>query len=250
MDTYSNRLVDLKHPIKSKLMLTLLLSLFVTSISQTVISISGPSIVANLGGFKYYSWVFAAFSLTSAIVVPIVGKLNDRHGPKKIIVPSLLLFSLATFICGLSTNIFMLIFARAIQGIGFAGVMGTIWIVIALLWRPSERGKWLGITSAGFTTAGVIGPIIGGIINDFIGWRWIFFTNIPLCLIATIIIMVQFPPQDKLDKSKFDLKGTTVFGLFASTFLFAISVGGHQNSYYSIYVLVLLLISIFAIMFL
>ena len=121
-------------------MLTLLLSLFVTSISQTVISISGPSIVANLGGFKYYSWVFAAFSLTSAIVVPIVGKLNDRHGPKKIIVPSLLLFSLATFICGLSTNIFMLIFARAIQGIGFAGVMGTIWIVRALLWRPSDRG--------------------------------------------------------------------------------------------------------------
>ena len=247
MDNYSNRLVDLKHPIKSKLMLTLLLSLFVTSISQTFISISGPSIVANLGGFKYYSWVFAAFSLTSAIVVPIVGKLNDRHGPKKIIVPSLLLFSLATFICGLSTNIFMLIFARAIQGIGFAGVMGTIWIVIALLWRPSERGKWLGITSAGFTTAGVIGPIIGGIINDFIGWRWIFFTNIPLCLIATIIIMVQFPPQDQLDKSKFDLKGTTVFGLFASTFLFAISIGGHQNSYYSIYVLVLLLISIFAL---
>jgi len=162
-------LVDLRYSVKLKLMVSLLFCLFVTSINQSIVSIAGPSIVSSLGGFNYYSWVFASFSLTSAIVVPVIGKLNDKYGAKKIIIPSLLIFSLSTFACGLSTNILMLIFFRAIQGIGFAGVMATIWIVIASLWKPIERGKWLGITSAGFTTSGVIGPIIGAVINDYIG---------------------------------------------------------------------------------
>ena len=86
---------------------------------------------------------------------------------------------------------FFFIFSRAIQGIGFAGVMGTIWILIASLWEPKERGKWLGITSAGFTTSGVIGPIIGGVINDILNWRWIFHLNIPISIFA-IIFLIKF----------------------------------------------------------
>ena len=101
--------------------------------------------------------------------------------------------------------------------------MGTIWILIASLWEPKERGKWLGITSAGFTTSGVIGPIIGGVINDLFNWRWIFHLNIPISIFAIIFLIKIFPKQDLLEKKKFDYYGALVFSIFASTFLFAIS---------------------------
>ncbi|NCG35205.1 MAG: MFS transporter [Dehalococcoidales bacterium] len=226
------------------MMATLLFCLFVTSINQSVVSIAGPSIVANLGGFEYYAWIFTAFSLTSAIVVPIIGKLNDLFGPKKVMVPSLVLFAFSTLICGLSNNMIFFIFSRAIQGIGFAGVLGIVWIMVASLWEPRQRGKWLGITSAGFTTAGVLGPIIGGVINDLISWRWIFFVNIPFCVIAIITIIKLFPSSESLKSNKFDFKGAIIFAIFGSTFLLAISLIGQNNTYFSMNIIILFLVAI------
>ncbi|MDG2100914.1 MAG: MFS transporter [Dehalococcoidia bacterium] len=225
-------------------MATLLFCLFVTSINQSVVSIAGPSIVANLGGFEYYAWIFTAFSLTSAIVVPIIGKLNDLFGPKKVMVPSLVLFAFSTLICGLSNNMIFFIFSRAIQGIGFAGVLGIVWIMVASLWEPRQRGKWLGITSAGFTTAGVLGPIIGGVINDLISWRWIFFVNIPFCVIAIITIIKLFPSSESLKSNKFDFKGAIIFAIFGSTFLLAISLIGQNNTYFSMNIIILFIVAI------
>tara|TARA_B110000438_G_scaffold120849_1_gene117992 strand:- start:3101 stop:4612 length:1512 start_codon:yes stop_codon:yes gene_type:complete len=226
------------------MMAILLFCLFVTSINQSVVSIAGPSIVANLGGFEYYAWIFTAFSLTSAIVVPIIGKLNDLFGPKKVMVPSLVLFAFSTLICGLSNNMFFFIFSRAIQGIGFAGVLGIVWIMVASLWEPRQRGKWLGITSAGFTTAGVLGPIIGGVINDLISWRWIFFVNIPFCIIAIISIIKFFPNSAPSKSNKFDFKGAIIFALFGSTFLLAISMIGQNNTYFSLNIIILFIVAI------
>lgn len=226
------------------MMATLLFCLFVTSINQSVVSIAGPSIVANLGGFEYYAWIFTAFSLTSAIVVPIIGKLNDLFGPKKVMVPSLVLFAFSTLICGLSNNMIFFIFSRAIQGIGFAGVLGIVWIMVASLWEPRQRGKWLGITSAGFTTAGVLGPIIGGVINDLISWRWIFFVNIPFCVIAIITIIKLFPSSESLKSNKFDFKGAIIFAIFGSTFLLAISLIGQNNTYFSMNIIILFIVAI------
>jgi len=237
----------LDKKLKIKLMMILLVCLFVTSINQSVVSIAGPSIVAALGGFEYYAWIFSAFSLTSAICVPIVGKLNDIYGAKKIIVFSLIIFTFSTFLCGVSNSMFFFIFSRSIQGIGFAGVMGTIWILIASLWAPKDRGKWLGITSAGFTTSGVIGPIIGGVINDLLNWRWIFYLNIPISIIAIIIMLKIFPKQEISKKIKFDYIGAIIFSVFASTFLFAISSLNNSNSSFSELFFILLIISLISI---
>jgi EmrB/QacA subfamily drug resistance transporter len=242
-----NTLVYLDKKLKIKLMIILLVCLFVTSINQSVVAIAGPSIVAALGGFEYYAWIFSAFSLTSAICVPIVGKLNDIIGAKKVILISLIIFTFSTFLCGLSNSMFFFIFSRAVQGIGFAGVMGTIWILIASLWKPRDRGKWLGITSAGFTTSGVIGPIIGGVINDILNWRWIFFLNIPISIIAIIIMIKIFPKQELEGKTKFDYIGAIIFSIFASSFLFAISSLNNSNSSLSLVFFILILISIISI---
>ncbi|KAA1289449.1 MAG: MFS transporter, partial [SAR202 cluster bacterium] len=228
-------------------MITLLVCLFVTSINQSVVSIAGPSIVAALGGFEYYAWIFSAFSLTSAICVPIVGKLNDIYGAKKVILYSLIIFTFSTLLCGLSNSMFFFIFSRAIQGIGFAGVMGTIWILIASLWAPKERGKWLGITSAGFTTSGVIGPIFGGLVNDLFNWRWIFYLNIPISIFAIIFLIKIFPKQELLEKKKFDYFGALVFSIFASTFLFAISSLNNSSSTLSISFFLLIAISLISL---
>jgi|TARA_B110000263_G_scaffold7922_1_gene6802 EmrB/QacA subfamily drug resistance transporter len=225
------------------MMATLLFCLFITSINQSVVSIAGPSIVAHLGGFEYYAWIFTAFSLSSAIFVPIIGKLNDLFGPKKVMVPSLILFAISTLICGLSNNMLFFIFSRAIQGIGFAGVLGIVWIMVASLWEPKQRGKWLGITSAGFTMAGVLGPIIGGVINDLISWRWIFFVNIPFCIIAIITIIKLFPRSEQIKSNKFDFKGAIIFGLFVSTFLLAISMIGQNNTYFSLKTIILFFVA-------
>ena len=162
------------------------------AVYQSIVSIAGPSIIADLGGFEYYAWLFSGFSLTSAVCAPFVGKLTKIYGPKKIMIPSLFIFLIATILCGLSTSMFMLIFFRSIQGIGLAGVLGVVWIMIALLWSPKERGKWLGATAAGFTLAGLIGPFLGAYITQFFGWRTAFFVVVPAILISMLLILTLF----------------------------------------------------------
>ena len=125
-------LSTLERKLKVKIMLTLFVCMFGTTIYQSIVSISGPSIIADLGGFEYYAWLFSGFSLTSAVCAPFVGKLTKIYGPKKIMIPALFIFLISTVLCGLSKSIFLLIFFRSIQGIGLAGVLGVVWIMIAL----------------------------------------------------------------------------------------------------------------------
>ena len=149
-------------------MIILLFSLFIVTINQTIVSIAGPSILADLGGFKYYSWIFSGAALTAAICSPITGKLYELYGAKKIIISFLLIFTVAILFCGLSNSMFSLIVFRTMQGVGIGGVYGIIWIMTASLWNPDERGKWVGIATASFTVGTMIGPIMGGYILSLI----------------------------------------------------------------------------------
>ena len=204
-------------------MIILLFCLFIVTINQTIVSIAGPSILAELGGFKYYSWIFAGTALTAAICSPITGKLYDLYGSKIIIIFFLFIFTFAILFCGLSNSMFSLIIFRTIQGAGIGGVYGIIWIMTASLWNPEERGKWVGIATASFTVGTMIGPVMGGFISETIGWRWIFFLNLPLPMILIAAILMVFPSQEKVISKKFDYKGTIIFIFFVSSFLIGIS---------------------------
>ena len=224
-------------------MIILLFSLFIVTINQTIVSIAGPSILADLGGFKYYSWIFSGAALTAAICSPITGKLYELYGAKKIIISFLLIFTVAILFCGLSNSMFSLIVFRTMQGVGIGGVYGIIWIMTASLWNPDERGKWVGIATASFTAGTMIGPIMGGYISEIIGWRWIFFFNLPLSLFLMIAIFIVFPSHEKTISRKFDYKGTIVFIFFVSSFLIGISNIVQDNSYIYMNSIILFLIS-------
>ena len=139
---------------------------------------------------------------------------------------------------------FMLIFFRSIQGIGLAAVLGVVWIMIALLWSPIERGKWLGATAAGFTLAGLIGPFLGAYISQIFGWRFAFFAIIPAIIFSIFLISKVLPSLEKNISTKFDYLGALFFTLFASSFLFALSIIGIENTNLYLYISALFLISI------
>jgi MFS family permease len=216
-------------PYRQKLMLVFALAgtLIVSSSSQTVVATAAQNIVADIGGFELFTWMFAGFSLASAVAVPIVGKLADIHGTRPIITISMAIFVISSTIGGFAPSMEFMIVVRAFQGLAFAGVLGSVWITTATMWAPNDRGKWLGVLSGSFTLAGVSGPILGGVVSDQIGWRWLFWYNLPLGLIAIWALLHLFPKLDRERRQRhFDVAGAVTFGLFATSALFAVSVAG------------------------
>ncbi len=209
------------------LVIGLSVTLIVTSSSQTVVATAAQNIVADIGGFELFTWMFAGFSLASAVAVPIIGKLADMHGTRPIITSSLALFVVSSTIGGFITSMEQMIVVRSFQGLAFAGVLGSVWITTASMWAPQERAKWLGALSGAFTLAGVAGPILGGVVSDEIGWRWLFWFNLPVGVLALWFLMRAFPKLDRERRhTHFDVMGSVTFGLFATAALLAVSLGG------------------------
>jgi MFS family permease len=220
-------LVEVEYGLKLKLVAALSVTLIVSAMSQTVVSTAAQNIVADIGGFELFTWMFAGFSLSSAVAVPIVGKLADIHGTRPIISISLAIFLVSSAAAGAVTSMEQMIVARAFQGLGFAGVLGSVWVTTASMWEPRDRAKWLGALSASFTLAGVSGPILGGVLSDQVGWRWIFWFNLPVGGVALWLLLRWFPKLDRDRRQrKFDILGATGFALFAAPSLFALSLGG------------------------
>ncbi len=220
-------LVEVPHRQKVLLVFGLAITLIVTSSSQTVVSTAAQNIVADIGGFELFTWMFAGFSLASAVAVPIIGKLADIHGTRPIIMLSLALFVVSSTLAGFVTSMEQMVVLRAFQGLAFAGVLGSVWITTAGLWRPQERAKWLGAMSGAFTLAGVTGPILGGVVSDELSWRWLFWANLPVGLFAIWFLARLFPKLDRERRhTHFDIAGAVTFGLFATSALLAVSLGG------------------------
>ena len=241
-------LVGLEYRRKVLIVGVLLVTLFVTAMNQSIVATASQNIVADIGGFALYPWMFTGFSLVSAITVPIVGKMNDLFGSKPIILISLVVFLAATALCGLALNMPQLVAARALQGLGFSGVLSSNWIIMAALWPRKDRAKWLGIMSAGFTASGVIGPIVGGVVSDAFSWRWVFFLNIPIGIVALYLLAAQFPHIRRSGaRPRFDFAGAIAFGLAAGAGLFAISTGGDLFPWLSPMIVGLLALSAIAL---
>lgn len=237
-------LVDLEYRRKVLLVGVLVITLFVTAMNQSIVATASQNIVADIGGFALFPWLFTGFSLVSAIAVPIVGKLNDLLGPKPVILSFLVVFLVATLLCGLSLNMPQLVAARALQGLGFAGVLGSNWIIMAALWPRQDRAKWLGVMSAGFTASGVVGPIVGGVVSDAWSWRWVFFLNVPIGILALYLLATKFPRVGKSSRRpRFDFAGAIAFGISSGAGLFAISTGGDLFPWTSPLIIALFIVS-------
>ncbi|HTY82031.1 MAG TPA: MDR family MFS transporter, partial [Dehalococcoidales bacterium] len=180
--------------------------------------------VSELGGFGQYTWVTTAYMITSAVVVPITGKLTDIYGRRIFYIAGVAIFTLGSIACGFSQNITEIIFFRAFQGIGAGVMMANAFTTIGDLFPPAVRGKYQGLMSSVFALSSIIGPTLGGFITDYFTWHWIFFVNIPLG-VAVIFLFIFFFPNIRRDNQKhiIDYTGVTLLVLAVVPLLLAFS---------------------------
>jgi EmrB/QacA subfamily drug resistance transporter len=211
-----------------------MLAMFLASLDQTVVSTAMPRIVSDIGGFSQYTWVTTAYMISSAVVVPIVGKLTDIYGRKLFYLGGLVIFIMGSVMCGLSNTIFQIIVYRGLQGIGAGVMMANGFIVIGDLFPPAVRGKYQGLVSSVFGLSSIIGPTLGGFLTDSLSWHWVFFINIPMGLVVIFLFIFFFPNfrPDNL-KHSIDYPGVALLILWVVPFLLALSWGGVEFAWAS-----------------
>lgn len=170
-----------------------MLGLFVAAINQTVVSTALPRILGDLGGLNLYSWVFTAAMLTSTTVVPLVGKLSDLYGRKPFFMWGIAIFITMSALSGASQSMTQLVVFRGLGGIGAGMIMANAFAIIGDLFAPAERGRYMGLFTAVFGLASVIGPFLGGWLTDNLSWRWVFYVNVPVGVLALAVLWVGFP---------------------------------------------------------
>lgn len=203
-----------------------LLVLFLASLNLTVVGTALPRVIAELEGFSLYAWVFTSFSLTSTVSLPIYGKLSDTYGRKGILLFGIVLFAFSSVLAGLSQTILQLIFFRALQGLGAGALMGMAFATIGDIFTPRERGKYQGFNGAVFGVSSVIGPVVGGLITDSIGWRWVFFVNVPVAVLAFVFILRYLPAKARGKVAPIDYLGSALLVAGIVPLLLALTWGG------------------------
>ena len=204
--------LGLSHRAKMEVLFAVMLGLFLGALDQTIVGPALPTIVTQLSGNDYYVWAITIYLLTSTISVPFWGKLSDIYGRKPIFMIGIVIFLIGSALSGLSQNMAMLILFRGIQGIGAGSLFPVALAVIGDLFSPQERGKYQGLFGAVFGIAFVAGPLIGGWLTENLSWHWIFYVNIPIGIIALIVIQRLLPTVKTASATKnFDLVGGSIF---------------------------------------
>ncbi|WP_207215023.1 multidrug efflux MFS transporter SdrM, partial [Staphylococcus aureus] len=204
--------------------LALILIMFMSAIESSIISLALPTIKQDLNAGNLISLIFTAYFIALVIANPIVGELLSRFKIIYVAIAGLLLFSIGSFMCGLSTNFTMLIISRVIQGFGSGVLMSLSQIVPKLAFEIPLRYKIMGIVGSVWGISSIIGPLLGGGILEFATWHWLFYINIPIAIIAIILVIwtFHFPEEETVAKSKFDTKGLTLFYVFIGLIMFAL----------------------------
>jgi len=174
-------------------MIGVLLVMLLASLDQTIVSTAMPRVIADLQGFDRYTWVSTAYLLTSTVMVPIYGKLSDLFGRKPLFLFGIIVFLIGSALSGASQSMNELIAFRALQGIGAGALMPIAIAVVGDLFTPRERGKWQGVTGAVWGFSAIVGPTLGGWITENTSWRWVFYVNLPIGIIAMLVLIFLMP---------------------------------------------------------
>jgi len=189
----SHPAVEISPRARFEVLGAILMALLLGALDQTVVGTALPRIVTDLQGNDLYTWVVAIYLLTSTITVPFYGKLSDYYGRKPMLIFGIVVFLAGSALSGLSQTMWQLILFRGIQGIGAGSLFPISLAVIGDLFTPAERGKYQGLFGAVFGLAALVGPALGGVITDTIGWHWIFYINLPIGLISLVVVSRVLP---------------------------------------------------------
>lgn len=207
-------------------LVSVMLGMLLSALDQTIVGTAMPRVVADLNGLQHYAWVATGYLLVSAASMPIWGKLSDAFGRRLFFLLGMALFIVGSVLCGQSHNMVELIAFRAIQGLG-AGAMSPIaQAILGDIFPPAQRARWTGYLMSIFGLATIIGPLLGGWITDSLGWRWTFYVNVPVGIIALAFAAIALPSHVRLHKHSIDYVGSTLLVASAVPLLLAFSLGG------------------------
>ncbi|MGH1471015.1 MAG: MDR family MFS transporter [Cellvibrionaceae bacterium] len=226
----------------------LLVVFLLSALDMTILSTAMPRIIAELNGIELYAWVTTAYMLTSTVLVPIAGKLGDLYGRKTILVWGIAIFLLGSALSGLSgefgpmpiigDGIHQLIVFRAVKGVGGAALFTCVIAIVADMYSPRERAKFMGLFGAVFGISSVIGPAVGGFLTDFAsitlfghdipGWRWVFYVNLPLGFVSLYLIVRKTPKTNVGTGGNIDYLGAILLIAAFIPFLLVLTWGGHK----------------------
>jgi len=219
---------------KLLVMLGVMLALFLAALDQTIVATALPRIVQEFHGLEHLSWVIAAYLLASTVVVPIYGKLSDIYGRKPFILSAIVLFLVGSVLSGISQNMLQLVLFRALQGIGGGAIFANAFAVVGDLYPPAERGRWQGLLGGVFGVSSIVGPTLGGWLTDHASWRWNFFINIPVGIVAFAAVACLLPHIVPSRRSRsIDFLGAALLTVSLVALLLAMIWGGNTVAWSS-----------------
>ncbi|WP_425148684.1 MDR family MFS transporter [Deinococcus sp.] len=219
---------------KGFILLATMLGLFLSALDQTIVATALPRITQELQGLSLYAWVTTAYLLTSTATVPVYGKLSDLYGRRPVLLFGITVFLIGSVLCGLAGSLFgsalgggmlQLVVFRAVQGLGAGAFASIAFSIIADLYPPQERGRYQGIFGAVYGLSSIIGPLLGGFLTDYASWRWVFFVNVPVGLVALALIVTKMPRLASGQGGRVDVLGALLIAVFTVPLLLAFTWG-------------------------
>jgi EmrB/QacA subfamily drug resistance transporter len=218
---------------RGPVLLGVMLSTGLVAIDATVIATAVPSVVAELGGFSEFPWLFSVYLLAQAVTVPVYGKLADVFGRKPVMLVGIGLFLVGSVLCGAAWSMGALIAFRAVQGLGAGAVQPMAMTIVGDLYTLEERARVQGYIAGVWAVSSVVGPTLGGVFAEYVSWRWIFLVNIPLCLVAALTIGLRFAEQVKRRRPRIDYAGAGVLTVALTLLILGLLEGGQAWAWWS-----------------